>query len=346
MKKGDPFGTHRVIAPKGTLPQPAVKLNNNFKETFDNEILCSVKTLNIDSASFVEIKKRAGNNTDKIIRIMAEIVEQAGKHKNPWTGSGGMFIGEVKKIGPALRGTINLCPGDKIASLVSLSLTPLKIEKIINVNKETGHVDILGEAVLFESGVWAKLPENLPLSLSLSVLDVAGAPAQADRLVSRGDIVAVLGAAGKSGLLCCYQAKKRAGKKGRVIAVIHSSKHVDELKGADFIDEVIVASADNAPLLFEKVKKATDSLLCDIVINCVSRPDCEMGSIMITKERGKICFFSMATSFTKAALGAEGIGKDVDMIIGNGYLRGHAKLSLGIMEKSRYLKDLFQKRYA
>jgi L-erythro-3,5-diaminohexanoate dehydrogenase len=94
-----------------------------------------------------------------------------------------------------------------------------------------------------------------------------------------------------------------------------------------------------------KVEQVTGGNLCDIVINCASRKDCEMGAILITKDSGKVCFFSMATSFTKAALGAEGIGKDVDMIIGNGYCEGHAELALEIMRQSPYLRDLYIKRY-
>ena len=50
MKKGNKYGTHRVISPKGVLPQPADKLDNNMDEIYDNEILIDVQTLNIDSA--------------------------------------------------------------------------------------------------------------------------------------------------------------------------------------------------------------------------------------------------------------------------------------------------------
>ena len=39
MKKGNKYGTHRVIEPKGVLPQPANKLDNNRDEIYDNEIL-------------------------------------------------------------------------------------------------------------------------------------------------------------------------------------------------------------------------------------------------------------------------------------------------------------------
>jgi L-erythro-3,5-diaminohexanoate dehydrogenase len=54
----------------------------------------------------------------------------------------------------------------------------------------------------------------------------------------------------------------------------------------------------------------------------------------------------MATSFTKAALGAEGVGKDVNMIIGNGYTKDHAEISLQIMRESKGLKELYEEIYA
>lgn len=42
------YGTHRVLTPKGTLPQPALKLDNNM-EIYENEILIDVKTLNMQA---------------------------------------------------------------------------------------------------------------------------------------------------------------------------------------------------------------------------------------------------------------------------------------------------------
>ena len=92
--------------------------------------------------------------------------------------------------------------------------------------------------------------------------------------------------------------------------------------------------------------EATDGKLCDIVISCVSRPNCEMSAILATKDEGTVYFFSMATSFTKAALGAEGVGKDVNMIVGNGYTKGHADTALQIMRESKELRDLYTELYA
>ncbi len=344
QKKGNKYGTHRVVEPKGVLPQPAIRVDNNFSEIYDNEILCDVITLNIDSASFTDIKECAGNNPQKVARIMTDIVNQYGKHQNPRTGSGGIFIGQVNRIGDALN-KIDLKKGDRIAGLVSLSLTPLRIDEILTIHMDKDQVDIKGQALLFESGIWTKLPDDIPDPLALAVLDVAGAPAQVDRLVNPGDTVAVIGARGKSGLLCCYQAKKKAGPHGRIIAIVHREEGKEDAENAPFVDEVIVGQADSALDLLQKVEQVTDGKLCDVVVSCVSRENCEMGAILITRDFGKVYFFSMATSFTKAALGAEGTRKDVQMIIGNGYCEGHADLTLNIIRKNTYLRDLYTKRY-
>ena len=345
MRKGCPFGTHRVIVPEGKLPQPATKIDNDM-EIYDNEILIDVQTLNIDSASFTQIKEEAKGDVEKIKEIMKGIVEERGKHQNPVTGSGGMLIGTIEKIGPSLEGKIDLNVGDKIATLVSLSLTPLRIDEIKAVRKDIDQVDIKGKAVLFESGIYAVLPDDIPENLALSVLDVAGAPAQTAKLVKPGDTVLVIGGAGKSGMLCLYEAKKRVGVTGTVICLGYSQDGIDRVKELGLADYYIKADATNAVEVMEEVKKVTDGEMADITINNVNVPNTEMGSILATKDDGTIYFFSMATNFTKAALGAEGVGKDVNMIIGNGYTKGHAEISLQIMRENEELRKVYEELYA
>ncbi|HBL50995.1 MAG TPA: L-erythro-3,5-diaminohexanoate dehydrogenase, partial [Firmicutes bacterium] len=99
MRQGCKYGTHRVLEPQGVLPQPAWKIDNTM-EISDNEILVDVQTLNIDAASFTQIKKDVGDDPEKVAARMKEIVAQRGKHHNPVTGSGGMFVGTVREIGP------------------------------------------------------------------------------------------------------------------------------------------------------------------------------------------------------------------------------------------------------
>lgn len=343
FKKGNPFGTHRVISPEGVLPQPADVIDNTM-EIYDNEVLIDVHTLNVDSASFTEIERRAGGDVEKIKEIMLGIVEKTGKHKNPWTGSGGMLIGTVKQVGPNYDG--DLKAGDKIATLVSLSLTPLKIDEILEIRQDIDQVDIKGEAILFESGLYSILPDDIPQNLALSVLDVAGAPAQTAKIVEPGNTVVILGGGGKSGMLCCYQAKKGAGVNGKVICVDGFQPSIDRAKSVDVADEYLVGNATDAVGLYREISKLTDGELADVVINVVNIPNTEMASIMACKDNGMVYFFSMASDFTKAALGAEGVGKDVNMLIGNGYTKGHANVALQVLRENDKIKNLFAQLYA
>jgi L-erythro-3,5-diaminohexanoate dehydrogenase len=346
QKKGNRYGTHRVISPAGVLPQPADRLDNNMDEIWDNEILIDVQTLNVDSASFTQIEQQAGGDKAKIAEIMMGIVEKQGKHRNPVTGSGGMLLGTVEKIGDALKGKIDLRPGDKIATLVSLSLTPLRIDRIRDIRPDIDQVDIDGKAILFESGIYAKIPADMPENLALSALDVAGAPAQTAKLVKPGDTVLIIGAGGKSGMLCCYEAKKRAGITGRVIGITHSPKSTARLESLGFCDHVFAADATQPVPVMERVAELTGGEMADVTINNVNIPDTEMTSILCTKDTGLVYFFSMATSFTKAALGAEGVGSDVTMIVGNGYTRGHAEITLQELRESPELRKIFEELYA
>jgi L-erythro-3,5-diaminohexanoate dehydrogenase len=350
MKKGHPYGMHRVISPIGVLPQPATKIDNNM-EIYDNEILINVQTLNVDSASFTQIEKQACGDIEKIKSIILDIVKNAGKLKNPVTGSGGMLIGQIEEIGSALKGKTDLKVGDKIATLVSLSLTPLRIDEILEVRPDIDQIDIKGKAILFKSGICAKIPTDLPENLALAVLDVAGAPAQTANLVKKGQTVAILGGAGKSGMLCLYEAMKKVGPKGKVICVEYSDEALDRVKalessGVKLAHEYIKADCTQAFELFDKINEITNEELCDITINNLNGPNTEMSSILATKNQGTAYFFSMATDFTKATLGAEGVGKDITMIMGNGYTKGHDEVALGIMRECAPLRDLYEKLYA
>jgi L-erythro-3,5-diaminohexanoate dehydrogenase len=338
-----PFGTHRVLEPPGALPQGATRLDNRM-EIRSNEILVDVETLNIDSASFTQIRKEAEDDKGRIAEIMLGIVASRGKHHNPVTGSGGMFIGTVRSIGPDLRER-DLRVGDRIASLVSLTLTPLVIEAITNMDLETAQVDIVGKAILFASGIYAVLPEDLPQKLALAALDVAGAPAQTGKLVKPGDSVLIVGAGGKSGTLCLHEAKKRAGVSGRVIAMDYGPAALERIGELELADVILNVDATKPVDCLRALQDACGGRLADLTINCVNIPQTEMASILCTRDGGTVYFFSMATSFTAAALGAEGVGKDVKMLIGNGYTKNHAQITLDILRENPKLRALFSEIY-
>ena len=342
--KGNKYGTHRVIEPKGVLTQAAWKIDNDMTKHYSNEIICDVISLNIDSASFTQIEEACGGDEQKIGEMIMGIVAERGKQQNPVTGSGGMFIGKVAYIGEDLKDR-DLKVGDKIASLVSLSLTPLKIEKILAIHKDIDRVDIIGQAVLFESGIYAKLPDDMSEPLALAALDVAGAPAQARKLPKEGDSVLILGANGKSGVLCGDEAMKKVGPKGNVVGVVRNPAQVPALMELGVYNKVIVASATEPIAVLDAALAANDGKEYDISICCVNIESCEMSAILPVRDDGIVYFFSMATSFTKAALGAEGIGKDVTMIIGNGYTKDHAEITLNVLRENEKLRKLFDEKY-
>ncbi len=345
MALGCPYGTHRVLEPQGVLPQPAESINNDFSTLYDNEILIEVEVLNIDSASFIQIKTQAGEDLVKIAQIILDTVTQRGKQHNPVTGSGGMLTGKIKAIGSSLQNRA-LNVGDRIATLVSLSLTPLHIDEIIAVHMEVDQVEIRGEAVIFESGIYAKLPQDMPTKLALAVLDVAGAPAQTAKIVKSGDTVVVIGGGGKSGLLCLHEACKRAGVTGKVIGISHSEAGVARMKESGLPVITLQGDACDALWVLSQIERLTDGKLADLTLNMVNIPRTELASILATKNKGIVYFFSMATSFTAAALGAEGVGKDVTMLIGNGYTEGHAEIALAILRENPRLREIYERTYA
>jgi L-erythro-3,5-diaminohexanoate dehydrogenase len=337
MRLGDRFGAHRVLEPKGALPKAAQRLDNQTPP-FDNEIGLRVRALHITSTSFTRLWQEAGGDRERFAATVMDIVQRQGKFQDPLTGSGGVLLATVDFVGPALG--IDLLPGDPLVSMVSLALTPLRLDSVGEVNLSLGQVDVEGYAILFESGLWAKLPDDLPAELALMALDVAGAPAYAARYVHAGQRVLVIGG-GKAGLLCLHEAKKRAGVTGQVILV-----EKDEARGGAALrlglaDNLVIADASDGLEVMRQVEQVTGGRLADVTFNCVSLPDTEMGSILATRDEGKIIFFSMSTNFSRAALGAEGAGKPVEMIIGNGYLPGHARIALQVLRENELLRKHF-----
>jgi L-erythro-3,5-diaminohexanoate dehydrogenase len=339
---GDPFGTHRALEPKGSLPQPAKRVDNDMSRLFAGEVLLAVETLNVDAASFVQMEEKGGSDA-AVAEIVKETVASRGKQHNPVTGSGGMLLGRVAQIAPGRPEGERLEIGDRVATLVSLSLTPLRIDRVKAIRRASAQLDIEGEAILFATGAYAKLPSDLPERLALAVLDVAGAAPQVARLVTPGAMVVVLGAGGKSGILCCAEAKRRGA--AIVVGVESFPKAADDLRALGVCDAVVSADARDPVAIRRAVLEASKGREADVTFSCVNVTDSEMAAILVTRDRGTVYFFAMSTSFTKAALGAEGVGKDVDLVIGNGYAHGHADHTLAMMKTMPAVRALFEQRY-
>lgn len=332
-------GLRRVVEPVGVLPQAAWRLDPSPRIEPD-ETRIRVQRLNLDAASYRQLAEKHANNGDAIRAEVLGIVETRGKMHNPVTGSGGMLIGVVEEVGP--ESPLAVKPGDRVATLVSLTLTPLLItDGLAGWDGLSEQVPADGTAILFGRSIVGVLPDDLPPELALAVYDVCGAPALTDRVV-RGyppaAKVLVLGGAGKSGSLT-LAAARRAG--ARTQAVVVNEAERDALVAAGLADEVAIADARNPVAVAQAVGEPAD-----VTVVCVDVPGCEHGAILATAAGGTVIFFSMATSFPAAALGAEGLAADVTMLIGNGYVPGHAEFAVDLLRQVPAVRALFEARLA
>lgn len=352
VASSDPTGLHRVLDDRVVLPQAAQRLDAR-RELWPDEVRIRVEKLNLDAASYrqLEAKHRANDGRvdgDALRAEVLEIVASRGKMQNPVTGSGGMLVGTVEEVGE--RSPLGLRVGERVATLVSLSLTPLAIEDGLARWDGLGEqVPCDGYAVLFGRSIAAVIPDDLDPDLSLSVMDVCGAPALTARVVAdyvaRGEAevtVAVIGGAGKSGSMS-LAAARHAGAT-RTIGVVPFEAEAELLRAAHLADEVVLADARDPVALRDAVHGAGGP--AQVTVVCVDVPGCEGGAILATADRGTVIFFSMATSFTAAALGAEGLAADVTMLVGNGYAPGHAAYALELLRTVPGVRSLFERRLA
>jgi len=254
-------------------------------------------------------------------------------------------VGKVARVG-SLAADRGFRVGDRVATLASLSLTPLRVDRVLAVRPPSAQLDVEGWAAVFHSAPLGKMPGDMPERLALAILDVAGAAPQVARLARPGEAVLVIGGGGKSGLLCCAEARRRVGSEGRVIALETHAPFVADLRALGLCDHVIEADARDAVLVRNEVRRVTKDGGVDLTLSCVNVAGCEMSAIASTKDRGRVYFFAMSTSFTAAALGAEGIGADVDLYIGNGYAHGHADHSLDLVRALPDVRAVLERRYA
>lgn len=355
MPVSSPFGLHRVLEPTGaglTLPQAAHRLDAS-PELHEDEVRIEVETLNLDAASYRQLagKHTRPDGTVDGAAVRAEVLDiiaVRGKMQNPVTGSGGMLIGTVAEVGAG--SPLGLTIGDRVATLVSLSLTPLAVTDALAGWDGLGErVPARGHAILFGRSVVAHLPEDLPAGLALMVMDVCGAPALVSRVVrdhrertGRAPTVLVLGGAGKSGSLSLAAAGDSAA--GHRIAVVPHPDEAALLEGTGLAEAVVIADARSPLGLQAAVEPAGGP--ADVTVVCVDVPGCEQPAIMATAQGGTIVYFSMATDFAAAALGAEGLAADVRMLIGNGYVPGHADLALRLLREHPGVRTLFERRLA
>ncbi len=341
---GDPLGTHRVVQPQGVLPQMAWRLDNDMSRAFSNEIILDVEALSIDAASFRQMDMSAGGDENGIARSITRTIASRGKQHNPVTGTGGVLMGKVRAVGVDVQAG-GPKVGERIVSLASLTVTPLRLEKIRRVYRRASQLEIKGQAAICQTYPYAVVPDALQPRLALAIWSVCAAPALVRRLVAPGQNVLLYGAGGKSGVLCAYVARERIGREGKLLGVDISEAAAGELRALGLCDEVIVRDGSDFLAGRELSRRIGLDKGFDVTLSCVSAGEVEMGAILATRTRGKVCFFSSQTSITRAVFSAQAASQDVELMMGGGYVEGQTKLALDVLYECPAIRNLFTERY-
>jgi L-erythro-3,5-diaminohexanoate dehydrogenase len=331
------LGADRVISPAGSLPQRAERLDPE-PPVRPYELEITVERICLDSTSHRNIRERAGADRDRMAERILSIVGDRGKMHNPETDSGGILVGTVTGVGDHFSSPP--ATGDRIATLSSLTLTPLRLDAVTRLEPESPQVAVEGVAYVFERGFWAHLPGDLPLQTALEVLDVCSAANQTREMTPPGGTVCVLGA-GHAGKLAMAAARDAGA--AAIVAVDVDPAATERVQSLGLCDTAVTADLRD-PLAAAGSLSAAGAPEFDLTVVVVNVADCEPTAILITADGGAVLFFSMATSFSAASLAGDGIGTQVRMSIGSGYTPDRGAYALDLVRSNPALREALEER--
>ena len=331
------YGAARVIEPQGALPQGALRLDSSLAlQPYEIEI--EVDTLCLDSTSFRQLVESSERDEHRVAQAIMDIVATRGKMDNPVTGSGGILTGTVRAVGADYRNPPAI--GERIVPLSSLTLTPLRLDAVHEVNLDSAHVPVKGTAFLPWPVPWTPYPDDLPIDATLAALDVGNAPVQTRELIGPDTRTVLVLGGGHAGLLSLAAAKETLAPGGRTILIDASAAICERALRLGLCDVALSVDLRDAVGALTKVQELGIPR-ADLTVVVVNAKECEAESILLTADNGTVLFFSMATSFAKAALGSEGVSSNARMIIGSGYAHDRGIYALDLIHRDKELRDAF-----
>jgi L-erythro-3,5-diaminohexanoate dehydrogenase len=326
-------GADRVVAPPGFLPQPAERLDASGPVR-THELEIAVERLCLDSTSHRQIAQEAGGDAGAMSARILEIVESRGKMHNPATDSGGILTGSVRAVGAGFPVQPEI--GTPVVTLASLTLTPLRLDEITELDPMSPQVGVRGTAYVCARAAWAEMPADLSTEKALEILDVCAAASHTRDLVRIDGNVCVLGA-GHAGKLALAAA--RDSSLASTITVVDLDRDAVRSACELGLADVGVAADLRDPMGALEALRAAGAPPADLTVVVVNSPGCEAAAILMTASGGRILFFSMATNFGAAALTSDGLSSDARMIIGSGFSPDHGAYALDLVRRRPELRE-------
>ena len=330
---GQRLGADRVVAPAGSLPQPAAELDPSGPcRPFETEI--AVERLCLDSTSHRQLRDAAGGDPAAMAARIAEIVAARGKMHNPETDSGGVLVGMVSAVGEHVSAPPNV--GARVVTLASLTLTPLRLDEVVRFAPDSAHVEVRGPAYITDRAPWAELPADLPLAVAVDLFDVCAVASHVRELAEGVGTVCVLGA-GHAGNLALAAARD-AAPAGTLVAVDVDPEAADRATAFGLADTGLAADLRDPVAALEAVRAAGVGP-ADLTVVVGNAAGCEPAAILLTADAGTVLFFSMATRFSAAALTPDGLSSSARIVIGTGYAPDRGAYALELVRRSDALRE-------
>ena len=171
------------------------------------------------------------------------------------------------------------------------------------------------------------------MARAVELFDVCAAANQVAELTPPGATVCVLGA-GHAGRLALAAAREAAS----TLVAVDVDPGAVELACATGLADTGVATDLRDPLRALEDVRAAGVPPADLTVVVVNATGCEPAAVLLTRDDGTVLLFSMATSFSAAALAADGIGTSARMIVGSGRAPDRGALALELVRSSAPLR--------
>jgi L-erythro-3,5-diaminohexanoate dehydrogenase len=327
------LGVDRVIAPAGSLPQRAERLEAAGPcRRYETEV--RVRRLCLDSTSHRQLREAAHAEPHMMADLILSIAAERGKLHNPVTDSGGVLAGIVNESGEGVTEPPE--PGTHVVTLASLTLTPLRIAAVTALDPDSVQIDVEGTAYICDRAPWAELPDDVPLAAALDLFDVCAAASHVRELAPGAGSICVLGA-GHAGTLALAAARD-AAPEAQLAVVDVDPAAVDRALDLGLADIGVATDLRDSIQALEDLR-AAGAEPADLTVVVVNATGCEPGAVLLTADDGTVLFFSMATSFSAVALTSDGLSKSARMVVGTGYASDRGAYALDLVRRTPALAE-------
>ena len=334
------FGADRVIEPKGAVPVTAWRIDNR-REIGSAEIRIRLETVHVEWDNFNQICSHCGYDEVKIKARIMQIIDERGKLHNPYTGSGGLFMGVIDEVGEDVE-LGDLKVGDRVFSLSSLTGVAMHVETITEVDLNYGQIICTGYVICFETTTIIKYDGKTDPKYLLSAIDEEGNFLGVQQTIEarKAQRVAIIGGNPVTVLMYAQMLTDCYGKGNHVIAIMEKSSlrnlTEQELTAAflPVIKQTYFVDISHPIESYEKIlSKQEDRQPMDAVINLEDILGSETIATLLVKEKGIVFYTSLKNNYSVGILVSDCLGKEVVTYALEGYVENAYDFATELVNK-------------